>query len=205
MGTGHAATIPARARPVKRGTAAAFYRLLNGMSEVPIPLDTGDFRLMDRSVVEVLKAMPERHRFLRGMVSWIGFRQQGLEYRREPRFAGTTKYPLRKMLRFASDGIVSFSSVPLKIATHVGFLCAAAALLGIVYAFVLRVFTAVWVPGWTLLFIAVLFLGGVQLLSLGIIGEYVGRIFEESKQRPLYVVRERVGFERQRARGAAGT
>ena len=178
----------------KKKTAALFYRLLNRVSEVPIPLDTGDFRLMDRAVVDVLKTMPERHRFLRGMVSWIGFDQTGLAYNREARLAGTTKYPLRKMIRFASDGMVSFSTAPLRLATHIGFASSALALAGIVYAFVLRVFTSVWVPGWTLLFIAVTFLGGVQLVSIGITGEYVGRIFEESKRRPLYIVRERIGF-----------
>jgi dolichol-phosphate mannosyltransferase len=178
----------------KKKTAALFYRLLNRVSEVPIPLDTGDFRLMDRAVVDVLKTMPERHRFLRGMVSWIGFDQTGLAYNREARLAGTTKYPLRKMIRFASDGMVSFSRAPLRLATHIGFASSALALAGIVYAFVLRVFTSVWVPGWTLLFIAVTFLGGVQLVSIGITGEYVGRIFEESKRRPLYIVRERIGF-----------
>lgn len=179
----------------KKRTAAAFYRILNRISEIPLPLDVGDFRLMDAKVVEVLKAMPERHRFIRGMVSWIGFRQVGIPYKREARWAGATKYPLQKMIGFASDGIISFSTVPLKLATHLGFLCSGLALAGIAYALLLRLFTSIWVPGWTLLFIAVTFFGGVQLVSIGIIGEYVGRMFMESKRRPLYVVRERVGFD----------
>lgn len=178
----------------KRWSAALFYRLLNRLSDVPIPLDTGDFRLMDRKVVAALLQMPERDRFIRGMVSWVGFRQIALPYRRAPRFAGETKYPLVKMLRFALDGISSFSVRPLKLATWMGFLASGVALAGIIYALFLRLFTSNWVTGWTLLFIAVMFLGGVQLISLGIVGEYVGRIYGEVKRRPLYLVRERRGF-----------
>lgn len=178
----------------KLATARGFYRLLNRLSEVPIPLDTGDFRLMSRPVVDALKSMPERHRFVRGMVSWVGFRQCALPYERAARFAGTSKYPLRKMLRFATDGILSFSARPLQVATGMGMLSAALALVGIIYALTLRVFTSTWVEGWTALMIAVLFIGGVQLLSLGIIGEYIGRIYDEVKARPLYLVRERIGF-----------
>ncbi|WP_203228089.1 glycosyltransferase family 2 protein [Roseovarius dicentrarchi] len=175
-------------------TARAFYRVLNRLSEVPIPLDTGDFRLMSRPVVEVLKNMPERHRFVRGMVSWVGFRQIALPYERAERFAGTSKYPLRKMLRFATDGILSFSVKPLQVSIAMGLISALFAMIGIIYALGLRMFTATWVEGWTALMIAVLFLGGVQLLSLGIIGEYIGRIYTEVKQRPLYIVRETIGF-----------
>lgn len=178
----------------KLGTARAFYRLLNRLSEVPIPLDTGDFRLMSRPVVDTLKAMPERHRFVRGMVAWVGFRQIALPYERAERFAGTSKYPLRKMLRFATDGILSFSSRPLQVATGLGIVAAALSLLGILYALAMRIFTSTWVEGWTALMIAVLFMGGIQLLSLGIIGEYIARIYDESKGRPLYIVRERLGF-----------
>lgn len=175
-------------------TARGFYRLLGSLSEVPIPLDTGDFRLMGRRVVKVLKSMPERRRFIRGMVSWIGFNQVALPYDRDERFAGTSKYSLRKMLIFASDGILSFSVKPLRLAISLGLIAAGLALFGIFYAVFLRIFTQTWVEGWTALMIAVLFMGGVQLLSLGIIGEYIGRIYAEVKQRPLYTIRQEVGF-----------
>ncbi|UYV36879.1 glycosyltransferase family 2 protein [Rhodobacteraceae bacterium D3-12] len=180
----------------KRNSARGFSRLINRLSEVPIPEDTGDFRLMGRSVVDVLKEMPERHRFLRGMVAWTGFRQVALPYDRPERYAGTTKYPLRKMVRYALDGLLSFSTKPLQISIALGLLAAGLAVAGIFYALVLRLFTSVWVEGWTALMIAVLFLGGVQLVSLGIMGEYVGRIYREVQRRPLYVVREVVGFKR---------
>lgn len=179
----------------KLATARGFYRFLNTLSEVPIPLDTGDFRLMSRPVVDVLKAMPERHRFVRGMVAWIGFKQTALPYERVERFAGTSKYPLRKMLRFALDGLFSFSTKPLQVAVTLGLASAGFAMLGILYALALRVFSSVWVEGWTALMIAVLFMGGVQLVSLGIIGEYIGRIYSEVKRRPLYIVGEKVGFD----------
>ena len=179
----------------KIATARAFYRLLNRLSDVPIPLDTGDFRLMSRAVVDTLCAMPERDRFVRGMVSWVGFRQVALPYRRAERFAGRTKYPLRKMLRFATDGILSFSTKPLQLSVAMGMVSAVFALVGIVYALSLRLFTNIWVEGWTALMIAVLFIGGVQLISIGILGEYIGRIYNEIKRRPLYVVEEYLGFE----------
>ena len=180
----------------KLATAKLFYRILNKLSEVPIPLDTGDFRLMGRDVVDVLKSMPERHRFVRGMVAWIGFRQMALPYERAERFAGESKYPLRKMVAFAADGILSFSSKPLRVATGLGILVSFLALLGIVYAIYMRIFTATWVEGWTALMIAVLFLGGVQLMSLGLIGEYLARVYNEAKSRPLYIMRERIGYDR---------
>ncbi len=179
----------------KLATAQAFYRLINQISDVPIPLDTGDFRLMDRRVVEVLKKMPERDRFVRGMVSWVGFKQAPLSYARAERAAGESKYPLRKMLLFAMDGVVSFSIVPLRISTLIGFLAATLAVAGILYALVLRLFTGIWAPGWTLLFISTFFLGGMTLGCLGIIGEYVGRIYRELKRRPLYVIDEMRGFD----------
>lgn len=178
----------------KLGTAKAFYRLINRMSETAIPLDTGDFRLMDRKVVDALQTMPERDRFVRGMVSWVGFRQTAVPYRRAPRMAGESKYPVWKMVRFALDGVTSFSVQPLRLATWFGFAVSGLALVGIVYALALRLFTNNWVTGWTALFITVLFLGGVQLLSLGVIGEYIGRIYGEAKRRPLYLVAERHGF-----------
>jgi polyisoprenyl-phosphate glycosyltransferase len=178
----------------KLASARAFYRLLNRLSSTPIPLDTGDFRLMDRAVVDVLSAMPEKDRFIRGMVAWVGFKQYALPYRRAERFAGTSKYPLRKMLRFALDGIFSFSTKPLQMAVGFGFLSAGLSLVGIFYALVLRLFTSIWVEGWTAIMIAVLFIGGVQLICLGILGEYVGRIYNEAKNRPLYIVKTKKRF-----------
>lgn len=179
----------------KQWTAKAFYRTINLLSDVAIPLDTGDFRLIDRKVVDALLLMPERDRFVRGMVAWAGFVQEPVYYRRAARFAGETKYPLKKMLRFATDGILSFSTVPLRIAIYSGFIVSGLALLGILYAIFLRLLSDTWVPGWTLLFIAVLFLGGIQLIFLGVIGEYIGRIYGESKRRPLYLMKERLGFQ----------
>jgi glycosyltransferase involved in cell wall biosynthesis len=176
-------------------TARLFYRLIRWLSETEIPLDTGDFRLLDRKVVDVIVAMPERDRFLRGMVSWAGYRQIGIPYKRAPRFAGETKYPLGKMVRFAFDGIVSFSVKPLRLSTLMGFVFAGLALLAILYAMGMRLFTQRWVTGWTALIIAILFLGGAQLISLGIIGEYVGRLYGEAKHRPLYLVRETLGMD----------
>jgi dolichol-phosphate mannosyltransferase len=176
-------------------TARVFYRLIRWLSETEIPLDTGDFRLLDRKVVDVIAAMPERDRFLRGMVSWAGYRQIGIPYRRAPRFSGETKYPLAKMVRFAFDGIVSFSVKPLRLSTLMGFIFAGLALLAILYALAMRLFTQRWVTGWTALIIAILFLGGAQLISLGIIGEYVGRLYGEAKHRPLYLVRETLGMD----------
>ncbi len=182
----------------KLWTAKYFYRFIGKLSDTEIPLDTGDFRLMDRRVVDALLAMPERDRFVRGMVSWIGFSQIAAPYRRAARHAGTTKFSLTKMMRFATDGIVSFSILPLRLATWVGFAASAVALLGILVAIIERIVgTPGLVKGWASLVIAVLFLGGVQLICMGIIGEYVGRIYGESKRRPLYVVRERMGFEAQ--------
>ena len=179
----------------KRLTARCFYRLLNRLSDVPIPLDTGDFRLMSRNVVDTFKAMPEQDRFVRGMVSWAGFKQIALPYKRAERFAGESKYPLRKMLRFATDGILSFSTKPLQMSVGLGMFCAFLALAGIIYALALRLFTNIWVEGWTALMLAVLFIGGVQLICLGIVGEYIGRIYKEVKNRPLYIVQKYVGFK----------
>jgi dolichol-phosphate mannosyltransferase len=151
---------------------------------------------MDRCVVDQLNAMPERDRFIRGMVSWIGFRQTKVEYDRAKRFAGESKYPLRKMLKFATDGILSFSDKPLRLAANLGFVVSAFAALLIFYALYKRLFTSDWVSGWTFLFIMTVFLGGVQLICLGIIGEYVGRIYGETKRRPLYILDETYGSTR---------
>ncbi len=171
-------------------TASLFYRLIYRITDVKIPLDTGDFRLLDRQVVEVLKKMRERHRFLRGMSVWVGFRQTGVQYRRAARFAGQTKYPLRKMVKFASDAITSFSYLPLQLATYMGFLAAGLSILAIPVVIILRQSGLQAFLGQATTLIAVLFLGGVQLISLGILGEYIGRLYDEAKGRPLYILRE---------------
>jgi dolichol-phosphate mannosyltransferase len=174
----------------KLRSAKLFYRLINKLSDVEIPLDSGDFRLLDRRAVNAILAMPERHRLLRGMSSWIGFRQFGLKYDRAARFAGTTKYPLRKMFNLALDGIFSFSTIPLRSVTVLGALTAAGASAGMVYSLVIRLFTPNWVAGWTTLILAILLASGVEMFCFGILGEYIGRIYTEIKQRPLFVVRE---------------
>jgi dolichol-phosphate mannosyltransferase len=172
----------------KKLTAAIFYRLLRGMlGDVSIPVDAGDFRLMSRPVVLTLRALRERHRFVRGLVWWVGFRQTSVSYERPARFAGETKYPLRRMLRFAIDGITSFSTVPLRMATWLGVLAGLVALGGVGWALYSKFFGGV-VRGWTTLMILVGLGSSAQLLMTGILGEYVGRIYEEVKRRPLYVV-----------------
>ncbi len=170
-------------------TAAAFYRLIARITAVNIPRDTGDFRLLDRQVVEALVKMREHHRFMRGLSAWVGFRQEAVTYERQERFAGTTKYPLSKMIRFSLDAITSFSHVPLQLATTFGFILACISLVGILVAIVLRVFTGA-IVGQASTLILVLFLGGIQLIFLGIIGEYLGRIYDEVRARPLYIVRK---------------
>lgn len=171
-------------------TASIFYRLIYRITEVNIPLDTGDFRLMDRKVVDVLNQMRERHRFLRGMSSWVGFKQTGVPYKRSARFAGETKYPLKKMVKFASDAITGFSYLPLQIATYLGFISAGISILAIPIVVIARLAGAQAFLGQATTLIAVLFLGGVQLISLGILGEYIGRLYDEAKGRPLYIVLE---------------
>jgi dolichol-phosphate mannosyltransferase len=178
----------------KEFTAKAFYRIVYRITDIDIPMDTGDFRLMDRKVVDALKAMREKHRFMRGLSVWVGFRQTGVKYVRAERFAGETKYPLKKMLKFALDGITSFSYLPLQLATYVGFTIAGLAVLGIIATIILRLSGSEAFYGQATTLVSVLFLGGVQLISLGIIGEYLGRIYDEVKGRPLYIVREAVGF-----------
>ncbi|MEA3350548.1 MAG: glycosyltransferase family 2 protein [Chloroflexota bacterium] len=173
----------------KKFTASVFYRLINRITNVDIPLDTGDFRLLDRQVVEVLKQMREQHRFPRGMSAWVGFNQTGVEYSRKARFAGETKYPFRKMLRLAVDAITGFSYFPLQLATYVGFIAAGFSVLVIPVVIVLRLAGSQAFFGQASTLIAVLFLGGVQLISLGILGEYVGRLYDEAKGRPIYIVR----------------
>ncbi len=174
----------------KLTTAAVFYRILRGITNVEIPVDTGDFRLMGPRAVAAFRALPERNRFIRGLVSWIGFPQTAVSYRRAAREAGQTKFPVRKMLRFALDGITSFSYFPLRLATWAGFAVSTFAFLYIVVVLVLKAVGVSW-SGYTSLMASILFLGGVQLLMIGIMGEYLGRIFDEVKRRPLYLVGER--------------
>lgn len=171
-------------------TARLFYRIIYRITDVNIPLDTGDFRLMDRKAVDVLNSMRERYRFLRGMSSWVGFRQIGVPYKRAARFAGETKYPLKKMIRFASDAITGFSYFPLQVATYLGFISAGLSILAIPIVIAFRLAGSQAFFGQATTLIAVLFLGGVQLISLGILGEYIGRLYDEAKSRPLYIVRE---------------
>jgi len=179
----------------KEFTARLFYRIIYRITEIDIPVDTGDFRLMDRKAVEALKGIREKHRFMRGLSVWVGFQQTGVKYVRAERYAGETKYPLKKMLKFALDGITSFSYLPLQLATYVGFLAAGLSILGIIAAIILRLSGSQAFYGQASTLVSVLFLGGVQLISLGIIGEYLGRIYDEVKGRPLYIVSQALGFE----------
>jgi len=173
----------------KKLTAFAFYRLLNRMVDINIPSDTGDFRLMSRRAVDILNSMPEHHRFIRGMVSWIGLRQQALPYERAARFAGETKYPLSKMIRFAVDAITGFSVHPLRVASVLGIWFGVAALMMLVYV-VAQYFLGNTVQGWTSLAVIILALGSVQLFVAGVMGEYLGRLYMESKGRPLFIIQE---------------
>jgi glycosyltransferase involved in cell wall biosynthesis len=174
----------------KKFTAAMFYRLIYSITDVKIPVDTGDFRLMDRKVVDVLKKMKERHRFPRGMSAWVGFKQIGVKYKRSARVAGVTKYPFSKMLKLALNAITGFSYFPLQVATFFGFVSAGVSILAIPVVAILRLAGSHFFEGQTTTLISVLFLGGVQLISLGILGEYVGRLYDEAKGRPLYIVRD---------------
>ncbi|MCX5258139.1 glycosyltransferase family 2 protein [Streptomyces canus] len=178
----------------KRATAHLYYRVLRSSTDVDIPLDTGDFRLLDRRVADELRRYRERSRFVRGIVASMGYRQTEVAFDRDERFAGETKYPLRKMARLAIDGVTSFSTAPLKMITRLGFVVLALSLLGILYALAMKFFRPeITVSGWTMLMCVVLFLGGTQMLSLGVIGAYIGRIYSEAQGRPLYLVREVVG------------
>ncbi len=178
-------------------TAKWFYRFLHSMAEVEIPMDTGDFRLMDQKVVEAFKQMPERNRFVRGMISWVGFDQTFIEYERDERLAGETKYPLKKMIRFAKDGIVSFSTKPLKMVQTLGFLTIIIAVLILCYSLMSKYIFKSVVPGWTSLMVITTFFSGVQLFSIGLLGEYIARIYDESKNRPLYLIKEKINFEKE--------
>ena len=179
----------------KRSTAALFYRLIRRMTTIEIPMDTGDFRLMSRRVVADLAGMHERNRFIRGLVTWVGYNQIGVLYDRDRRYGGETKFSTAKMIRFAIDGITGFSSQPLRLASHAGLLFALASMLLTVGLAAYKVGGGSGlIPGWTSLAVAVLFLGGLQLLATGILGEYIGRIYEESQRRPLYLVRDLRNF-----------
>ena len=178
---------------IKAWAAWVFYRLVNKLADAPIPLDSGDFRIIDRRVVDALLAMPERDLMVRGMTAWAGFRQEAVPFRRAPRRAGETKFSPVGSLRMAVDGMLSFSWLPLRIATWAGALAVGASVVGIGYALAVRLFTGAWVSGWTAVLIAILFIGGAQMMLLGLLGEYVGRIYGEVKRRPLYFVKERLG------------
>ena len=169
-------------------SARAFYRIVRRLTSVAIPVDTGDFRLMSRRVIDALKLTRERHRFLRGLVSWVGYPQIGVEYDRDERYSGSTKYPFAKMLRFAVDGITSFSEIPLRFASYLGFIVSIVAFIVALYEIILKLFTGYNLPGYTSTIFAILFLGGVQLIAVGTLGEYIGRIYEQVKGRPLYLV-----------------
>lgn len=179
--------------PFKKFTAWAYYRTMRSLAKVDLPVDAGDFRLMDRKAVDALKQVRERSRYLRGLVAWIGFRQCAVPYDRAERFAGETKYPLRKMLRLAFDGILSFSSVPLRIAMVIGLIVSGLSILAGLAAIVVKIGGWYTVDGWTSLAVLVCFIGGVQLTVMGIIGEYISRIYDEVKARPLYLVAENAG------------
>ncbi|MBV8151545.1 MAG: glycosyltransferase, partial [Candidatus Eremiobacteraeota bacterium] len=169
-------------------TARAFYRTVRRLTNVSIPVDTGDFRLMSRRVLDALKLTRERHRFLRGLVSWVGYPQVGVEYDRDERFSGKTKYPLSKMFRFAVDGITSFSEIPLRFASYFGFFVSIVAFVVAFAEILIKLFSGYNLPGYTSTIFAILFLGGVQLIGIGILGEYIGRIYDQIKGRPLYLI-----------------
>jgi dolichol-phosphate mannosyltransferase len=181
-------------RPMKLITASAFYRLLGIVSDIEIPASVGDFRLLSRRAVDQLRKLREKDRFMRGLVSWIGFRQTGVAYSRDKRYAGKTKYPYRKMIRFAFDGIFSFSTAPLKLATWVGYAASLLAFLYLISVFVQKAL-GYTVEGWATIMVALLFLGGVQLICIGILGEYLGRLFNEVKPRPMYILEETLGID----------
>ncbi len=178
----------------KKTTASVFYRLLNYMCDVEIPTDTGDFRLMSRKVVNAFKQMRERHRFVRGMVPWLGFRSVALEYERDERFAGVTKYPLKKMILFATNAILSFSSKPLTLALRLGAFTIFIGLMGGLYALYLKLFTNIPIPGFTALLLSIILFSGIQIFLIGVVGEYIARIFEEIKARPLYLIAESINI-----------
>ena len=175
-------------------TAKVFYRFLKSMTTIDIPVDTGDFRLIDRKVCDELKKLPEKNRYVRGLVSWVGFRQTDVTYVRHERFAVKTKYPLKKMIKFALDGITSFSYKPLKLSSVLGFLLSAVSMFFLIVSFCLKLCAPLDIPLWIFAFLILLFFNGVTLVMLGIMGEYIGRIYDESKNRPLYIIKNKKGF-----------
>lgn len=180
----------------KKATAKAFYRLIDNITGINIPVDTGDFRLMDREVVDAVLQMRERNRFLRGMVSWVGYKQTGVYYERQPRFAGQTKFTVRRMTRFAIDAITGYSYFPLQLATYFGFVIAFVSAIAIILVIIARLFFPEQpLLGQATTLVSVLFLGSIQLISLGIIGEYLGRIYDEVRERPLYLIDKKFGFD----------
>ncbi len=178
-------------------TAKMFYKTLNALSDVEIPKDTGDFRLVDRKVVDVINSLPEHNKFLRGLFSWVGFKQKAYEYERQERFAGKTKYPLKKMLKLASDGIISFSNKPIKLVGALGIISIVISIIILIYALISYIFQLNNLSaGWTSIMVAVTFFAGVQLLSLWVISEYIGRIYDEAKGRPQYIVDKKINFDK---------
>lgn len=182
----------------KRWTSKLFYRFLRYMCSIDIPVDTGDFRLISRKVCDVMKTLTERNRYVRGLVSWVGFKQTAVEYVREKRFAGETKYPLRKMMKLSIDGITSFSSKPLTMSKNLGYVTAAAGFIYMMVVLIQKFILDRTVQGWASLAVLILILGGVQLIMLGVIGEYIARIFDESKNRPLYIIEGKINFDGER-------
>mgnify|MGYP001196040589 FL=1 len=185
-------TIRRKENFLKKFSAFTFYRLLNFLSGVKIPLDTGDFRLVDRTVIDALKKFPEKGRFMRGLIAWIGFKQISVKYIRDPRFAGTTKYSLKKMVSFAIEGLTNFSRKPLRLATFTGFIFSLFAFVGMAYVLYIRFFTQSWVAGWAAICMTILLSSGIQLIFIGLLGEYIGNIFFETKNRPLYIIEEKL-------------
>jgi len=184
-----------RENPLKRFAFTSFYRILNAMSTIQIPLDAGNFSLLDREVVHAMRTMPERHRYISGLRAWVGYRQIGLEYDRGARFAGKPRMSFRRLVQLALDGILSFSNAPLRVAVYIGFTSAIMSFAGGLYVVYEKLFTDKAILGWTSTIVSITFLGGLILMTLGIIGEYVGRIYDEVKQRPLYLIGDAVGFE----------
>lgn len=178
----------------KRATASMFYRFLNTFSEVPVPVDVGDFRLIDKSVAQLLVNLPEKSRFLRGLVAWGGFKTETVTFTRHKRQFGSTHYPFFKMFNLAIDGMVSFSTKPLKIASYLGIFTSLFGFLGIIYALARRIFLPheFWITGWTALFVSIMFFGGIQLMTMGIIGEYIGKIYKEVQGRPMFLIKKKV-------------
>lgn len=179
---------------LKRTTAALFYGLINKIAKINLPANSADFRLLDRGVVETLRGIKERSRFLRGLISWVGYKQEFISYQAKERFAGRTKYSFSKMFSFALDGITSFSAFPLRLATYLGLLMSFFSFLYVLYAVYVKLFTNQAIAGWTSVLVAVLLIGSVQLVFLGVIGEYLSRVFDETKERPLYIISKKIGF-----------